>query len=217
MFKRAQQMPGPPPIPSQAPKSSRRRTALIVIGVTLGSLVLLVGAGFLFVFTARDFEPDAAQKDSILTVDHAADFSWIDPSTGTEEWECEKYLDGSIQISYLYSDELISLNCTVTVERKSSDVLASYLAEWSALKLGNRLSGVDVSLEEANHVFSWGDQSKFAFQVIENERSGFAFITRKDKKIYFVNAWGLNLEDADEIAALLKPKLELFAAEPYLR
>jgi hypothetical protein len=74
-----------------------------------------------------------------------------------------------------------------------------------------------VSLEEANHVFSWGDQSKFAFQVIENERSGFAFITRKDKKIYFVNAWGLNLEDADEIAALLKPKLELFAVEPYLR
>ncbi|MDB2673682.1 hypothetical protein N9Y81_01875 [Akkermansiaceae bacterium] len=217
MFKHEQQMSGPPPIPPQTPKSSGWKTALIVIGVTLGSLVLLIGAGFLFAFTARDFDPNEAQKDSILTVDHAAKFSVIDPSTGSEEWECEKYLDGSIEISYLYSDEYISLDCIVTVEKKASDALTSYIAEWSALKLGNRLSGVDVSLEEANHVFSWGDQSKFAFQVIENDRYGFAFITRKDKKIYFVNAWGLNLEDPVEIAALLRPKLELFAAEPYLK
>jgi hypothetical protein len=101
------------------------------------------------------------------------------------------------------------------VDRKRSDAQVSYAAEWQTLKLGNNLGDFDVALEDANEVFSWGDTSKFAFQVSENERYGFAFITRKDHKVYFIDAWGLLLEDPEEISAFLTPKLELFDAEPY--
>ena len=112
-------------------------------------------------------------------------------------------------------DESKTLSCTITIERKASDALTSYITEWQALKLGNHLNEADVELKEANEIFSWGDDSKFAFQVSENERYGFSFITRKEKKIYFVDAWGLLLEDPDEVSAFLTPKLELFDAESY--
>ena len=208
-------MQDPPPLPLQAPKSSGWKTLLIVIGVCVGLFVIIIGLGILYAFSGRDFDPTASQKESILTIDYAANFIGIDPSEGVEEWDCKKFIDGSIQIFYLYTDEYTSLDCTVTVERTTSDAVTSYAAEWGALKLGNRLSEADVGLEEANHVFSGGDDSQFAFQVSENERYGFAFITRKDKKIYFVDAWGITLEDPDVIAAFLTPKLELFAAESY--
>ncbi|MDB4142321.1 hypothetical protein N9733_02520 [Akkermansiaceae bacterium] len=95
--------------------------------------------------------------------------------------------------------------------------MISYVAEWQALKLGNNIGEVDAGLEEADELFSWGDDSKFAFQVTENERYGFAFITRKGNKVYFVDAWGLFLEDPAEISAFLTPKLDLFDAESYLK
>ncbi|MDA7506121.1 hypothetical protein N9920_02775 [Akkermansiaceae bacterium] len=210
-------MTNPPPLPPTAPKPSRWKVPLILIGSILGVLLLIVGFAVLFALTARDFEPSASQKETVLTADYASDFFEIDPSLGTEEWDCEKYIDGSIQIYYFYSDEAIVLDCTITIERNTSDALTSYFAEWQTLKLTNNIGGADAILEEVNEVFSWGDDSKFAFQVTENERYGFAFITRKGNKVYFVDAWGLVLDDPDEISAFLTPKLELFDAESYLK
>ncbi|MDA7877511.1 hypothetical protein N9A89_05530 [Akkermansiaceae bacterium] len=210
-------MTNPPPLPPTAPKRSRWKIPLIVIGSIFGVLLLIVALGALFLFTARDFEPPASQKETVLTVAYAVDFFEIDQSLGTEEWDCEKYIDGSLQIYYLYSDEATALDCTILIERNMSDAVISYVAEWQALKLGNSIGEADAGLEEANELFSWGDDSKFAFQVTENERYGFAFITRKGNKVCFVDAWGLLLEDPAEISAFLTPKLELFDAESYLK
>jgi hypothetical protein len=210
-------MHAPPPIPPCATKSSRWKVPLIVIGVITGLLILFVIQVAFWVFSARDFEPTKSQKDSVITIDYAAEFFTINRESGTEEWSCERYIDGSIQIYYLYSDELTALDCTISVERNKSDALASYIAEWQTLKLANKISETEIVLEEVNEVFSWGDGSKFAFQVSDNSRNGFAFITRKGNKIYFVDAWGLLLETPDEISKFLTPKLELFDTESYLK
>ena len=116
--------------------------------------------------------------------------------------------DGSKEIFYLYYHEYITLDCTLTIERKRSDTLTSYTMEWQALKLGNRLGDSSINLEEDDTVFQWGDASKFAYQSSDGERNGFAFITRKDNKIFFFDAWGLTFDDPSDVAKFLTPKLE---------
>ena len=209
----------PPPLPSPPlpPKSSRWKLPLIVIGSIFGILLLLIGFGFFFVFTAREFEPTPSQKETVVTIDYAAEFFEIDRTFGVEEWSCEKYIDGSIQIYYLYVDETTTLDCTITVELNRGDARASYLGEWQGLKIFNNFGEADASLEPADAVFSWGDDSKFAFQVADDERYGFAFITRIGNKVFFIDAWGIVIEEPEEISAFLTPKLELFQAESYLK
>ncbi|MDA7613124.1 hypothetical protein N8598_02380 [Akkermansiaceae bacterium] len=209
-------MVAPSPIPSGVPKSSRWKLPLIVIGVMVGLLIVFGIQIAFWVFSASEFEPSTSQKESVITIDYASEFFLIDRDAGVEEWDFERFIDGSIQIYYLYVDESTSLDCTISVERNRGDALASYIAEWQTLKLRNKFSEVKIEIEAKDEVFAWGDDSKFGFQLADDTRNGFAFIARKDNKIYFVDAWGLLLEDPEEISEFLTPKLKIFAAESYL-
>ena len=204
-----------PPIPSGVPKSSRWKIPLIVIGVIVGLLIVFGIQIAFWSFSAREFELSTSQKESVITIDYASEFFLIDKDVGIEEWDCQRFIDGSIQIYYLYVDESTSLDCTISVERNRGDSLASYIAEWQTLKLRNEFSEVKIEIEATDKVFSWGDDSKFAFQLSDDTRNGFAFIARKDNKIFFVDAWGLLLEDPEEISEFFTPKLKIFAAESY--
>ncbi|MDB4431977.1 hypothetical protein N9108_08000 [Akkermansiaceae bacterium] len=209
-------MVAPSPIPSGVPKSSRWKLPLIVIGVMVGLLIVFGIQIAFWVFSASEFEPSTSQKESVITIDYASEFFLIDRDAGVEEWDFERFIDGSIQIYYLYVDESTSLDCTISVERNRGDALSSYIAEWQTLKLRNKFSEVKIEIEAKDEVFAWGDDSKFGFQLADDTRNGFAFIARKDNKIYFVDAWGLLLEDPEEISEFLTPKLKIFAAESYL-
>ena len=206
----------PRPIPPSVPKSSRWKVPLIVIGVIVGLLIVFGIQIAFWIFSAREFEPSTSQKESVITIDYASEFFLIDKDAGTEEWNCERFIDGSIQIYYLYVDESTSLDCTISIERNRGDALASYIAEWQTLKLRNEFSEVKIKIEATDEVFAWGDDSKFAFQLADDTRNGFAFIARKNNKVYFVDAWGILLEDPEEISEFLTPKLKIFAAESYL-
>ena len=206
----------PPPIPPGVPKSSRWKVHLIVIGVIVGLLIVFGIQIAFWIFSAREFEPSTSQKESVITIDYVSEFFLIDKDAGTEEWNCERFIDGSIQIYYLYVDESTSLDCTISIERNRGDALASYIAEWQTLKLRNEFSEVKIKIEATDEVFAWGDDSKFAFQLADDTRNGFAFIARKNNKVYFVDAWGILLEDPEEISEFLTPKLKIFAAESYL-
>ena len=206
----------PPPIPPGVPKSSRWKVPLIVIGVIVGLLIVFGIQIAFWIFSAREFEPSTSQKESVITIDYVSEFFLIDKDAGTEEWNCERFIDGSIQIYYLYVDESTSLDCTISIERNRGDALASYIAEWQTLKLRNEFSEVKIKIEATDEVFAWGDDSKFAFQLADDTRNGFAFIARKNNKVYFVDAWGILLEDPEEISEFLTPKLKIFAAESYL-
>ncbi|MDB4470119.1 hypothetical protein N9046_07290 [Akkermansiaceae bacterium] len=180
-------------------------------------LLIVFGIQIAFwVFSASEFDPSTSQKESVITIDYASEFFLIDRDAGVEEWDFERFIDGSIQIYYLYVDESTSLDCTISVERNRGDALASYIAEWQTLKLRNKFSEVKIEIEAKDEVFAWGDDSKFGFQLADDTRNGFAFIARKDNKIYFVDAWGLLLEDPEEISEFITPKLKIFAAESYL-
>jgi len=209
-------MVSPPPIPPGVPKSSRWKVPLIVIGVIVGLLIVFGIQIAFWIFSAREFEPSTSQKESVITIDYVSEFFLIDKDAGTEEWNCERFIDGSIQIYYLYVDESTSLDCTISIERNRGDALASYIAEWQTLKLRNEFSEVKIKIEATDEVFAWGDDSKFAFQLADDTRNGFAFIARKNNKVYFVDAWGILLEDPEEISEFLTTKLKIFAAESYL-
>ncbi|MDA7539253.1 hypothetical protein N8544_02995 [Akkermansiaceae bacterium] len=206
----------PRPIPPSVPKSSRWKVPLIVIGVIVGLLIVFGIQIAFWIFSAREFEPSTSQKESVITIDYVSEFFLIDKDAGTEEWNCERFIDGSIQIYYLYVYESTSLDCTISIERNRGDALASYIAEWQTLKLRNEFSEVKIKIEATDEVFAWGDDSKFAFQLADDTRNGFAFIARKNNKVYFVDAWGILLEDPEEISEFLTPKLKIFAAESYL-
>ena len=171
-------------------------------------MLVVIGLGVLFILTARDFTPTEEQKEAVVTANYAAEWFEIEPQERAETWECKRYLDGSKDIYYLYYHDSITLDCTLTIERKRSDALATYAIEWQGLKLGNRLGESNINLEVDDTVFKWGDASKFAYQSTDGERHGFAFITRKDSKIFFIDAWGLVFDAPSDFAEFLTPKLE---------
>lgn len=212
----------PPPVPGTKEAGQvyraaegRRKGVLIAIVAVVASVVLVLGLIVAFAafygFTAKDFEVNDAVRACVLTAADAGEWFEMDVKPELEEWDAEQYIDRSVQLYYYYNDEeeSVYLNCNLTEEPKRSDAVMSYQIEWNGLKLTNRFGpGSTIGLEEADEVFRWGDESKFAFQILEGERYGFAFVTRKGGKVFFLDCWGLLLEDPEEIADFITPHLE---------
>ncbi len=195
--------------------AGRRKTVLaVVIGVSVsvvGLLVMIVGFALVYGFSAQELEITKEVEASVLTIDDAAEWFELDIKPELEEWSTDLYFDRSAQVYYYYNDEeeSIYLNCNLTYEPKRSDALMSYQIEWGGLKLTNRIGpGEPITLEERSEMFQWGDASRFAFQLYEEERYGMAFVTRKGGKVFFLDCWGMVLEDEGEIAGFLEPHLE---------
>lgn len=215
----------PPPLPAQPPElpafgtpspAARKsgwpvwKILLLIGGVVLTGVAAIAAMTFFYMKTAKDYEPSAEQKSAVLTAKHVAEWFEIEVSKGEEIWTAQQFMDGSKQIFYYYISPDLTLDCTITMELKASDTQTSYFTGWQGMKLGNRMSEEKITLEKADHLFSWGDQSQFAFQVQNGTRYGMAFITRSGNQIYFVDVWGVTLETKEEIDEFLRPKLEIF-------
>ncbi|MDF1852550.1 MAG: hypothetical protein P1U85_17055 [Verrucomicrobiales bacterium] len=214
--------PSPPPLPANAagalgaaPADTRRKTVLaIIIGVVVAivlGVIGIVGFAAIYLFSAEELELSEDVLEAVVTVEDAEEWFEIEVNKDFEEWDTDRYFDGSAQIYYYYNDEAdsIYINCNLTYEPKRSDALMAYGIEWGGLKLSNRMGpGDPIEIEEQSDLFSWGDASRFAFQKLDGERYGIAFVARKGGKVFFLDLWGLVLEEEDEIAEFLLPHLE---------
>lgn len=230
--------PNPPPLPARPPvlrkhqfqgdasedaAKGRRKGVLIAVGAIGCGVVLfgglIVGLTMLFLFTAEEMELSEGEKACIVTIDDVAEWFELEIDRDNESWDNERYFDNSVQIYYSYYDvidEEVQISCNLTIERKTSDARMMYNMEWGGMKVTNRLLGEDsIELEMANEVFEWGDESKFAFQTVDDERFGFAFVGRKGLKVFFLDCWGVVLEDPEEIREFLTPHLEQYEKESF--
>jgi hypothetical protein len=182
----------------------------LIVTAVLGVIGLVAFVAF-FMLSASDLEISDEIRAAVLTVEDAEKWFEIETKENLEEWDAERYLDGSAQVYYFYNDEeqSIYIRCNLTYEPKQSDALMAYGIEWGGLKLTSRLGYDDpIKIDEQSDLFEWGDASRFAFQSIDGETNGMAFVARKDGKVFFLDLWGMVLEDADEIEEFILPHLE---------
>lgn len=219
----------PPAIPTDPPTGLKKQSRhwfqhpLAIIGFIIAGilgLLLLIGAiGATYVLSAKDFTLTSAQRETLFTAPEAGKTWHLSPSRAYEDLTAEKYLDGSVMIDYYYDDQVhdeIYINCTISEEPTLDDAKIGYPIEWAAFEVGTRLPGqAEITLTKQDHLFSWGDASKFVFQETEGSVYGFALITRKGKKTYFLDVWGLTLDNTAEIEAALLPVLERFEKTSY--
>jgi len=215
----------PPPLPKDSAPRGRWRAAdgrrkgiviaLIAVGATVGFFVLaIVAVALIFGLTAREFEVTETIRECVVTAKDLEEWFEVEARPEFQSWDGERYIDRSVQLYYFYEDPVdsIYLNCNLTEEPKVSDAIFAYEIEWGGLNLGNRIGESVIELESADEVFRWGDRSRFAYQLLDGERYGFAFVGRKGGKVFFVDCWGVLLEDREDVAAFLQPHLDAFEA-----
>ena len=119
-----------PPVLPPAPRKSR--TWLFVVLSLAGAALLVVGAGALFVLTAKEQPLSANDKAALLTVEDVA--LWMEdftPDISLESFSKKKYLDGSYEIDYEFDDPSNEaapyVMCSIAVEPKASDALTHSL------------------------------------------------------------------------------------------
>ena len=187
---------------------------LIAAGVIILPILFIGGATALFLFTAKDVPVTDSQKRCFITAESVADFAEIDQDPVYESFEGKRYFDRSADYTYIYLNEIEGsyLDTTITIEQSLSDATVSYSMVWGGSKIGNKIGGVDVVKDNR---FSWGDASGYVVQMYDGEEIGFTFITRKGKRIYYVNISGVYFESQEDINELLTRHLERFDKEKF--
>ena len=209
----------PPPDFEYGPTPPRKRSKLpwillLVIPLSMVAvIVFVVGIGALYVLTATEEEVTA--EDRQLVVDIQALASSLEdfvPDPSNETITKQRYLDRSYDIEYEYDDPDDDyepyLYCCVTVERKHSDAVTSYVTAWQASKLGLRWGAdAEVDIVERNDLFRWGDQSRFAIVMVDGEPGGNLFFARKGKVVVGVVLGGVYFDEAEGFSEFVSPAL----------
>jgi len=192
-----------------------KKTILIIIGVIGLCVLFIVGAGLLFHFSSKNIEVTEADQNLIVnTTDVIAYFenseSMFDERF--EEWEKVKFIDGSTQLTYEYDsprDTDPYVSSTITWENSESDANSSMLAEWTGMKLGVSIGGVE--LVEKNTFVTFGDKSKFADLILSESNSeviGHMMIVKKGTNLYSFIVSGLAIKDKETWKELFNEKLD---------
>ena len=179
-----------------------------------GVVLWVVSAGALFVITAREQPVTEREREVILDIHSLAE--WVkdfEPDSNYELLQKIRYIDWSYEVEYEYdeSDNVDApyLSCTLNLERKRSDVLTTYVAAWNAAVIGMQIAGnTDVTVDERNELFRWGDQSRFGILKSNEEPYGNMFVARNDKRVFFLVVSGVYFDDPDSIRELLMPVLD---------
>ncbi len=200
-----------------APPRRKRSTAfwlwvLIPAGVLM--VVLLIGGvGALFVLTATAEHVTAEDRQLIVDARALAEYTEdFTPNPKNETITRSRYIDRSYDIEYEYddpgNDNEPYLHCCVTVERKRSDALTTYLAAWQGSRLGMTW-GADAEVEvvERNDLFRWGDQSKFAVFFVDGKPGGNIFVARKGNVVVDLILGGVYFDEAEGFSSFVSPAL----------
>jgi len=204
----------PPPA-----KNSRAWLILLVL-VPFGALFLIGGlAGLVLIWEAGAREEPITPEERALLLDADRLAEWMDDFEPDPAFETAKktvYLDGSIDLDYLYddpADEAPYLDFSVTIEKKKSDAIAGYLAAWPAMSIGlEMVAEENVEVVERNDLFSWGDQCHFAILKVDGKPSGHMMEARRGKVLVSIILWGLFAEDPDILDDLFGTHLQKIAS-----
>jgi hypothetical protein len=209
----------PPPDFQYGPIRPRKKSKLpwiLLLVIPLGLLALIVfvvGMGAVYVLTAAEEEVTAEDRQLVVDIQALAglmeDFV---PDLSNETITKRRYFDRSYDIEYEYDDpnddDEPYLYCCVTVERKHSDAITSYVAAWQTSRLGMAW-GADAEVEvvERNDLFQWGDQSRFAIVKADGEPCGNLFVARKGKTVIDVMVGGVYFDEPEGFSGFVSPAL----------
>lgn len=205
--------PNSPP----APRNDRRRVWLWLIFLIPMGLVATVGfivaLGIVFNMTGEVETPTEEEEALVLNIDHVT--GWMAdyrPDLARETLTKTRYVDSSYEIEYTYDvpeDEGAPyLSYTLTFEPNATDATTTYASYWGGTQVAFFMFGsAEVTVEENNELFSWGDQSRFGILTSEGAPFGNVFVARKDSLVVYFILSGIYFDDPDEIGALLEPYL----------
>jgi nitrate reductase NapE component len=199
----------PPPLPKR--RSAWQTFLLCACGVVALVAVLATG-GFLFVkYGTQVIELTDDQRAALHQAADLQEWYEFEVVESCETWTGERLFDGAVELSYVYDDpreEAPYLNASLHYEPKLSDAVANFTLLWQGAKLGVRFSDTETQVEEQHDLFRWGDASRLAFLTSGGVRNGMIFCARKNRRVYLLMTGGAAVEDAEELDAFLRPKLE---------
>ena len=199
----------PPPLPK---RRSAWRFVLLFAGGALAFAVIVAAAWFFY--SGLGTQVVELSGDQRAALHQAADLQeWyeFEVDESCEIWTGERLFDGAVELGYEYDDprdEAPYLNASLHYEPKMSDAVAIFTVLWQGAKLGVRLSETGSRVEDQHDLFRWGDASRFGFLTQNGERYGIVFCARKGRRVYLLMTSGAVLEDAVDLDAFLRPKLE---------
>ena len=211
----------PPAIPPTPPPPTTGFLAWISrplgMVITMGAIGALALLAFLasYLFSTSNYQLSPSQKACVVTAEHLAERHDIALNPAVASWDSSRYLDGSVDIDYMYedsSDQGAWIHCMLSIQPSTFDAKIVKESYWQ----GSRISYKGVAeIEQDSSVFSWGDASRFAYLKTSGVRYGFLFVTRKDSKVFYLEIANCGIEDPDEISALLTPLLERYESETF--
>jgi hypothetical protein len=203
----------PPPLP-------KRRSAWGFVLLFAAAVAALAGVAAMawFLYMELGTRVIGLNGDQRAALHQAADLQeWyeFEVDEGCETWTGERLFDGAVELAYEYDDprdEAPYLNASLHYEPRLSDAVANFTLLWQGAKLGVRFSDTETRVEERHDLFRWGDASRLAFLTNDGARNGMIFCARKGRRVYLLMTGGAVLEEAEELDAFLRPKLEAAAA-----
>jgi hypothetical protein len=206
--------PAAPPPPK---RMSAGKVILLVAGIgtlgLVGLIVLVVGLGFLFVWSSTTEEVTDADRELVVTAQELADQGWdVKVNPAAETIEKTRYLDRTADIEYEYDstddEEPLYINCSVHAESSPKDARASYTAMQVSALTVLKLMGDNIEQVDRSDLFRWGDESKCGLIVSNGIYCGNYFFARQGTKIYCLMITGVCIEEEAELRQLLLPHLE---------
>lgn len=158
-----------------------------------------------------------ADREVLLLVKDLAPYGVSIPDAARyEKFEKTRYLEGSTELVYEFRlpedwrGPGVYIYVLASVEKDESSARFAHGAE--KLALGAAAKFEDYEYEERKGFFPYGDDSTFYAIKAKGEQVGSYFTTRFGTRVYSVMLMGIEFYRPEAWAALIKPKLEKFAA-----
>lgn len=195
--------PAPPP---------RKKQTLLIVGLVIGApllfLVLMVGAGLLMYATADEKPGTPADRAKVMTVDDLSPWMYEHtPLPSGETLTRREFLDGSFELEYMYDDPELYIYCCVTVEKNPGDAKTIYESIQIGNSIGARMDDHNMREIPQDHVFKWGDESRFTQVTYDGAPGGNHLIARKGNHVIEILFSGVYFDERESLNELLIPVL----------
>jgi hypothetical protein len=204
----------PPPLPHEAtftdepaPKKSRWRLPLIILGLIFAGLLLLVLLVAAYIWLSDDLPVRPEDRDVLVTLAWVQEQGFdVDFDPAEEVVEKIRNIDKSYELTYEYYGLDVFILCEVGVDPSVSDAKSSFFGLKTGQSIAFSLDNTEVRLRPK--LLSWGDDSKCALLYDdEGDYVGNYFACRTGTRTFSVVVMGLDLTEREDLGALLLPIL----------
>ncbi len=161
---------------------SRRNKVLLVLALVLG--VPAVGVAAYGMFAGFEVETEAGDRERVVTVDDLR-VEGFEPDPARERLTRTRYIDGSYEVEYEYTEDLVYVWSLHSRERSERDARSVYTGQLAG---GALITAFDdeVELRDRKGLLRWGDQSDTKVFVQDGVEFGYVINARKGKDVYGV-------------------------------